>query len=110
MKFINDTYNSPSKPIPPAIEMCEGILTGLLEDLSVRYKSLNSIYPFGLYIYNLRRKDGMNSCINMYDIRLTDSVPACGLNWPYDLVDIKNYLRVCSCRYFEMLPAMTLLL
>lgn len=29
----------------------------------------------------------------MYDVRLRDSYPACGMNWPPDLVDVKPYLR-----------------
>lgn len=37
------------------------------------------------------RKDG--KCINMYDVRLTDSFPSCGMNWPPDLVDVTPYLR-----------------
>lgn len=30
----------------------------------------------------------------MYDVRLDDDVPACGMNWPVDLVDISTYLHV----------------
>ena len=32
----------------------------------------------------------------MYDIRLRDSWPACGNNWPPDLGDVTHYLRVLS--------------
>lgn len=34
-----------------------------------------------------------NECINSYDVRLRDSSPACGMNWPPDLVHMKYYLR-----------------
>ncbi|PYH79666.1 alpha/beta-hydrolase [Aspergillus uvarum CBS 121591] len=34
-----------------------------------------------------------NQCYNMYDIRLRDSLDACGMNWPTDLVDVKPYLQ-----------------
>lgn len=32
-------------------------------------------------------------CINMYDTRLRDSYPSCGMNWPPDLVYVEPYLR-----------------
>ncbi|KAJ9093470.1 hypothetical protein QFC19_008329 [Naganishia cerealis] len=31
--------------------------------------------------------------MNVYDVRLTDEWPACGMNWPPDLTDIYQYLR-----------------
>lgn len=34
-----------------------------------------------------------NKCPNMYDVRLTDSYPSCGMNWPPDLVNVTPYLR-----------------
>ncbi|KAF2718204.1 alpha/beta-hydrolase [Polychaeton citri CBS 116435] len=33
------------------------------------------------------------SCFNMYDVRLTDSYPQCGMNWPPDLENVTPYLR-----------------
>lgn len=33
-------------------------------------------------------------CVNQYDIRLTDQYPECGLNWPYELPLMSNYLNV----------------
>ncbi|KAI0068606.1 alpha beta-hydrolase [Artomyces pyxidatus] len=38
-----------------------------------------------------RPSDGM--CLNIYDVRLKDEFPACGMNWPYDLKNITTYLR-----------------
>lgn len=32
-------------------------------------------------------------CINMYDVRKTDSYPACGNSWPEDLPSMTHYLR-----------------
>lgn len=32
-------------------------------------------------------------CTNMYDVRLSDTYPSCGMNWPPDLVQVKPYLR-----------------
>lgn len=40
-----------------------------------------------------RTVDGNKECYNMYDVRLRDSFPSCGMNWPPDLVNIKPYLR-----------------
>ena len=35
--------------------------------------------------------------MNIYDVRLDDEAPACGMNWPPDLKDIGTYLHVrCS--------------
>lgn len=38
-------------------------------------------------------KNSDNKCYNMYDVRLRDEYPACGMNWPTDLTDVKPYLR-----------------
>jgi len=38
-------------------------------------------------------KDGKNQCVNMYDVRLKDSYPSCGMNWPPDLTEVTPYLR-----------------
>jgi carboxypeptidase D len=35
-------------------------------------------------------------CLNVYDVRLKDEIPACGMNWPYDLKNVTLYLRVRS--------------
>lgn len=40
-----------------------------------------------------KKKDGKNQCINMYDVRLTDVYPSCGMNWPPDLTSVTPYLR-----------------
>ncbi|KAJ5740963.1 hypothetical protein N7493_000835 [Penicillium malachiteum] len=32
-------------------------------------------------------------CVNVYDIRLRDSWPSCGMNWPPDLTFMEPYLR-----------------
>jgi carboxypeptidase D len=37
--------------------------------------------------------DGQMQCLNMYDVRLKDSYPSCGMNWPPDLNDVTPYLR-----------------
>ena len=42
-------------------------------------------------ILRLSQKDGQ--CYNMYDLRLRDSYPSCGMNWPPDLKNVTPYLR-----------------
>ncbi|KAL2042220.1 hypothetical protein N7G274_004708 [Stereocaulon virgatum] len=42
-------------------------------------------------ILRLTQKDGQ--CYNMYDLRLRDSFPSCGMNWPPDLTQVTPYLR-----------------
>ncbi|KAF8316977.1 alpha/beta-hydrolase [Cantharellus anzutake] len=37
--------------------------------------------------------NGVTTCLNIYDIRLSDTYPACGMNWPPDLTFIKPYLH-----------------
>lgn len=32
--------------------------------------------------------------MNLYDVRLVDDWPACGMNWPPDLADVYLFLRV----------------
>ena len=51
-------------------QSCEAILSGILEKTA---------------------KDGR--CTNMYDVRLDDVMPSCGMNWPPDLADVTPYLR-----------------
>ncbi|KAF2100670.1 pheromone-processing carboxypeptidase KEX1 [Rhizodiscina lignyota] len=36
---------------------------------------------------------GRTMCVNMYDVRLTDVYPSCGMNWPPDLETVTPYLR-----------------
>lgn len=41
----------------------------------------------------LRLSQKHNRCVNMYDIRLTDDYPSCGMAWPPDLTNVTPYLR-----------------
>ncbi|EEP80880.1 hypothetical protein UREG_05722 [Uncinocarpus reesii 1704] len=42
-------------------------------------------------ILDVSNKSG--HCVNMYDVRLTDTFPSCGMNWPPDLKHLAPYLR-----------------
>jgi carboxypeptidase D len=37
--------------------------------------------------------NGNMECVNMYDVRLRDTYPSCGMNWPPDLINVTPYLR-----------------
>lgn len=41
----------------------------------------------------LRLSKRNNRCVNMYDVRLTDEYPSCGMAWPPDLTNVTPYLR-----------------
>lgn len=41
------------------------------------------------------RLHGKDMCVNIYDVRLDDVSPACGMNWPPEIHNITNYLGVC---------------
>lgn len=41
----------------------------------------------------LKHTQNDKGCVNMYDVRLRDSYPSCGMHWPADLEYVKPYLR-----------------
>ncbi len=45
-------------------------------------------------IHRAIRTDNQEVCMNVYDVRLDDEYPACGMNWPVELKQITPYLRV----------------
>ncbi|OAX43364.1 carboxypeptidase KEX1 [Rhizopogon vinicolor AM-OR11-026] len=60
-------------PEPIHVSVCEGLISQVLEAKS-------------------RTVDGQRKCVNVYDVRLEDDEPACGMQWPPDLKDISSYL------------------
>lgn len=44
-------------------------------------------------IIGISRAQDEDHCFNIYDIRLKDTYPSCGMNWPPDLEYITPYLR-----------------
>ena len=58
-----------------------------------QWSQLNS-YRIALPTNADRREEGKPKCLNMYDVRLYDDSPACGMNWPPDLPAMYTYLRV----------------
>lgn len=66
-----EALNKPGAADEINIGACENVLNTLLEVTTT--------------------KDGQ--CYNMYDIRLRDDSPFCGMNWPPDLKTVTPYLR-----------------
>lgn len=58
----------------------------------VTYGSCESILT-DLLLATSKQNGGDDSCLNMYDVRLKDSYPSCGMNWPPDLEYVTPYLR-----------------
>ncbi len=48
-------------------------------------------------LFNIYSADGKEMCMNIYDVRLDDTYPACGMNWPPDIKPVTNYLDVRLC-------------
>ncbi|KAH9045309.1 alpha/beta-hydrolase [Lactarius pseudohatsudake] len=65
---------SDTKGEPVNVESCEGVMQKVVNE------------PGGA-----DEKAGL--CLNIYDVRLKDQSPACGMNWPADLKNITTYLR-----------------
>lgn len=52
------------------------------------------VYTCELIMHGMNRDlGGKGGCFNVYDVRLKDSFPACGMNWPPDLTQVTPYLR-----------------
>ena len=60
---------------------------------SVDITSCEAVLQEMLRLTQTLNDDGHTECINMYDVRLKDVYPSCGMNWPPDLVDVTPYLR-----------------
>lgn len=82
-----------------AYKECKKITDACMDELShiTDFEPINVQQCDGLLRSVLSVKDttlpnGTSTCLNVYDVRLEDTQPACGMNWPPDLVDITTYL------------------
>ncbi|KAK3359035.1 Alpha/Beta hydrolase protein [Lasiosphaeria hispida] len=60
---------------------------------SVDHSSCEAILQNMLQLTATPGSDGRLQCLNMYDVRLRDTYPSCGMNWPPDLKSVTPYLR-----------------
>ncbi|KUI55388.1 Pheromone-processing carboxypeptidase kex1 [Cytospora mali] len=59
----------------------------------VDHSSCESILQDILSLTATTNSKGKQECYNMYDVRLKDTYPSCGMNWPPDLSSVTPYLR-----------------
>ena len=78
---------------PIHLEDCNGVMLSILTEPG----GAECVYRIHLLRFaNYFRSEKAGLCVNVYDVRLKDKIPACGLNWPTDLTNITSYLRVRS--------------
>ena len=85
---------------PINVDTCEGVMQKVVHEPG------GAEYVSPLFcrscIHNFTSaKSGL--CLNIYDVRLKDEIPACGMNWPTDLKNITSYLRVYSFSFHRAL-------
>lgn len=69
---------------PPSTPVCEEVMGAVLKSF-------------------IKEVDGTKMCMNVYDIRLTDTYPSCGMSWPPDLAQVTPWLRVSFLFLFPAL-------
>jgi carboxypeptidase C (cathepsin A) len=67
------------------IDQCEAVLNVLLRVTKDEYSH---------FMDGTDNSHAREGCLNMYDVRLHDAYPSCGMAWPPDLKDVTPYLRV----------------
>ncbi|KAG8899253.1 Cell death protease, partial [Tulasnella sp. 408] len=75
-----------------ALEVCKQALSQPRDFIPVNYDECDSVMgsvSSGL----IQTVNGKKMCLNVYDVRLSDEYPACGMNWPPDLAGVTEYLR-----------------
>ncbi|KAK3326435.1 Alpha/Beta hydrolase protein [Apodospora peruviana] len=64
-----------------------------INDPSIDRSSCEAVLQDFLQLTAKPGKNGKLECYNMYDVRLKDTYPSCGMNWPPDLTNVTPYLR-----------------
>ncbi|KAL1690074.1 Alpha/Beta hydrolase protein [Schizophyllum commune] len=73
-KLYEDDYQKDNASEPTSVGGCERMLSEIAE---VRRKKVH----------------GQEMCMNVYDVRLDDTYPDCGMNWPPEVKPIGTYLN-----------------
>ena len=72
---------------------CLGVMQSVM-----KAKERKCVIPFFYYHsksqISFSSVNGVAMCINIYDVRLEDTSPACGMNWPPEMPAIKKILAV----------------
>ncbi|ODQ82674.1 hypothetical protein BABINDRAFT_159205 [Babjeviella inositovora NRRL Y-12698] len=89
-----DVQNHGYRKLLEQQEMCQNRISHATGDekelLSFDECEVILSYLFHMTLDHSAPKD--QQCLNMYDMRLKDSYPSCGMNWPPDLTDIYPFL------------------
>jgi carboxypeptidase D len=76
----------------PHIGLCEFVMGATVQHLQQTYVIHISGCHLNIELFLNHSVNGKEICLNVYDIRLVDDFPACGMNWPPDLTYITPYL------------------
>lgn len=81
------------------IEKCQHVI---FEVASVRNKkcAFDSCVFFICLHIGFCSVNGVDMCLNIYDVRLDDTSPACGMNWPPDMAPVTSFLGVRCFNHF----------
>ncbi|OCF61700.1 pheromone-processing carboxypeptidase KEX1 [Kwoniella mangroviensis CBS 10435] len=83
-----------AEKLDAALKACEASM----EKYTDPYKTPSNINHCGEVMDSVtdsyvQELNGKKVCMNVYDVRLVDDWPACGMNWPPDLSDVYTFLR-----------------
>ncbi len=80
------------------IDGCQNVLQSIM-NIKTRMSVHLFINEFSVMLKRINRVNDQKMCINIYDIRLEDTSPACGMNWPPEMPQIKDFLGVSPYLY-----------
>ena len=111
LKSCQEALNSTSStsPMTPHLDACESVMGATVDHLhstcvvlpyfllgcflTVVLLRFPSTHYFDQRFTLDNSVNGKTMCLNVYDIRLSDTWPSCGMNWPPSLAFITPYLR-----------------
>jgi carboxypeptidase D len=83
--------SSVAKELESQQNMCKDeIARSPNDDMKIQYDSCERVLT---RILELTADTTKGECYNMYDVRLKDTLPSCGMNWPPDLKYVTPYLQ-----------------
>lgn len=90
-KGILEKNTDAARKVEAQRRICEKDLA--IDSNSVDYMNCEAILNEILGTTMTVNSKGKQECYNMYDVRLKDTYPSCGMNWPPDLQYVTPYLR-----------------
>jgi len=89
---IVEKGSAQAQPIEAQQAQCHAELERWKNDQKVSYPDCEAVLR-AIFAVSRDTVPGGGRCLNMYDVRLADTYPSCGMNWPPDLEYLKRYLR-----------------